>query len=68
MSLLATSSLYLSGFNDNSDDKKIPPSYVEQVAFSPSGLYAIYVELLLLMYTVVPLPLLGTLLIGVIYR
>ena len=50
-------------------DSNIPsPSYVEQIAFSPSGLYAIYVELLLLMYTVVPLPLIGTLVIGVVYR
>ena len=74
VSLLATSSLYLSNFNDEerrADDQysNIPsPSYVEQVAFSPSGLYAIYVELLLLMYTVVPLPLIGTLVIGVVYR
>ena len=73
MSLLATSSLYLSKFNEaedkaEADDDTFTPSYVEKVAFSPSGLYAIYVELLLLMYTVVPLPLIGTLVIGVVYR
>ena len=72
MSLLATSNLYLykdSNEEDSDDITTIPPSsYVEEVAFSPSGLYAIYIELLLLMYTVVPLPLIGTLLIGVVYR
>ena len=73
VSLLATSSLYLSKFNEaedkaEADDDTSTPSYVEKVAFSPSGLYAIYVELLLLMYTVVPLPLIGTLVIGVVYR
>ena len=72
VSLLATSNLYLykDSNEEDSDDSttKSSSSYVEQVAFSPSGIYAIYIELLLLMYTVVPLPLLGTLLIGVVYR
>ena len=34
---------------------------------SPAGLFSIYLEVLLLLYTVVPLPLYGTLIIGVIY-
>ena len=75
VSLLATSSLYLSKFDyqneeqtDSEDDSNLSsPSYVETVAFSPSGLYAIYVEILLLLYTVVPMPLVGTLVIGVVY-
>ena len=74
VSLLATSSLYLSKLNEEEDnaeadvDSPLIKPYDEQVAFSPSGLYAIYVALLLLMYTVVPLPLIGTLIIGVVYR
>ena len=82
VSLLATSSLSLSKVSDENEEisqesistankthhSSSFTSLVEETAFSPSGLYAIYVELLLLMYTVVPLPLLGTLLIGVVYR
>ena len=40
-------------------------SAVQEV--SPAGLFSIYLEVLLLLYTVVPLPLYGTLIIGVIY-
>ena len=40
-------------------------SSVQEV--SPAGLFSIYLEVLLLLYTVVPLPLYGTLIIGVIY-
>jgi adenylate cyclase 9 len=39
----------------------------QQNDLSPAGLYAIYLAITLLLYTAVPLPLYGTLLVGVTY-
>ena len=74
VSLLATTSLNIHDTPSNSSNTTTENSSVSSNLLppardiSPAGLYAIYVELLVLMYTVVPLPLLGTLSIGIAYR
>ena len=68
VSLLTTSSLAIHPDSPEPHNDMTSSTSIPRIAISPAGLYAIYVELLLLMYTVVPLPLLGTLLIGIAYR
>ena len=66
VSLMATANVKSSGITSNLGD----PAFFDhslQNDISPAGLYAIYLAIQLLFYTTVPLPLYGTIIIGVAY-